>query len=418
MKNEITDEYILLHLCYQLSNEIPPALRAVGFRFENMTLRIDYFFHGEPSEEDTEDLDCVTTCVVGYLPDAYCESRFIRKDFPEPLPKDVKYAFSRDTHLSQQFDPSRIVDWNANSKIGLHVCQALLGNISPKLRCVGIDSETHFLTKVRFILDENPSEKDLDLINAAMKELLHKLPNVEPKKEVIPFPESLPIMNTIFKRKEPTLLRKDWKETALYALWLRVIDEVPPDLRAVAARMENVKALDAPGSVTSVYFFFEGEISQNDESMLRQKIGHIRDSFPTETVKTHFIRKEIYEPLPDVGDYVFARDTMKLFSTTERVLQETGIISDDAWTISQCLIGKIPSHLRAAGVRTWSPASMDIFFFLDPNATSQERELLKQAANEMISRFPMRRIHVQIEEYPYPNELPKTINYAYKRREP
>jgi len=61
---------------------------------------------------------------------------------------------------------------------------------------------------------------------------------------------------------------------------------------------------------------------------------------------------------------------------------------------------------------------MDIFFFLDPNATSQERELLKQAANEMISRFPMRRIHIQMEEYPYPNELPNTINYAYKRREP
>ena len=60
------------------------------------TLQITYYFDGEPSEEVIEEAAVATTDIIAPLPISFIEEKFLRIDYPQPLPNSEFWVFRRE----------------------------------------------------------------------------------------------------------------------------------------------------------------------------------------------------------------------------------------------------------------------------------------------------------------------------------
>jgi hypothetical protein len=196
--------------------------------------------------------------------------------------------------------------------------------------------------------------------------------------------------------------------SALLALCCALTYETPESLRAAAIKIED--------SVVYFYYYFNGEVSEDDQDTTSCVSTNALGGFSNVTCEELFIRKDFPEPLPDIGIYAFSRDTIipKSVSRAETlnyVLEAQAVLS-----ICQALFGKVSSKLRAAGVNK-TDNGLQIHFLLDIKTNERDLFLTHQAAQEVVADFPEIKVDIIIEECPYPQKLPELERYAYYRKE-
>lgn len=198
----------LFSLCRALLGEIPFNLRAAAIKIENSVIWTYFFFQGEFSEDDWEDMSCVNTEVISDFPSVDTEIVVRRLDYPNPLPEVGLYAFSRDTPMPKSVLQHEIRDCPLLANAILSICQALLGKVSPHLRGVGM-KEIEGGLKVFFFLDKGAKSADFALTEQAAREVVADFPelSVDVDIQYRPFPDVMTsfLDRWAFLRKEPPI---------------------------------------------------------------------------------------------------------------------------------------------------------------------------------------------------------------------
>lgn len=79
-----------------LLGEISARLRAVAVSYDNSSIHLDCYYDGEILDEDRDSMSCVETEVLAVFPETHTTTHTLhRRDFPEPIPKDVAWVYAR-----------------------------------------------------------------------------------------------------------------------------------------------------------------------------------------------------------------------------------------------------------------------------------------------------------------------------------
>jgi hypothetical protein len=71
-----------------LLQEVGPALRAVKAKDDGGTIRLRFFFDGEPSDDDRDSASTTAAEVISDFPNFALDDEVIRLDRPQPIPGD------------------------------------------------------------------------------------------------------------------------------------------------------------------------------------------------------------------------------------------------------------------------------------------------------------------------------------------
>ena len=405
MNSELQDQ-MLSHLSSALIKEVPDSLRAAAMRLENGVLYFYFYFNGEFSEEEQEDMSCVVTEAMDF-PNTTCEEFYLRKDFPEPLPNIGIYAFSRDTAVQRSVSRSELAHWDLEIQLGLSLCQALFGKIPLSLRAAGLKTIEEG-SELWFLFNEGATEKDHLLVQQATELVSVDFPELKIRSriELCPFPQELTgIEGLVFYKKEPPILRSSWKHD--FFVYLARHLTIPCWLRAVSFRVENLVQVSSPGSVTILHFFYEGNRSEEELLNLKQRTAQILEgSCWTESWELIFKRLDFPKELPDQGHYVFARDSLvrKTFDRSEKHFNLF-------LSVFQAMLGKVPSCLREVRA-DFHGEPQKVWFTLDQNI---ELDLIDEISKDILADFPKTLIETVC--IPTLQQVPTNGGYELFRRE-
>lgn len=195
---------------------------------------------------------------------------------------------------------------------------------------------------------------------------------------------------------------------ALLSLCVALTYEISEHLRAAAIKIEN--------SVIYFYYYFNGEISEEDQENFSCVTTNAISGFLNVTCDEFFIRKDFPEALPNTGIFAFSRDTplQKMVPRSETLnysLEIQAILS-----ICQALFGKISSKLRAVGVNK-TQTGLEVHFLLDKGAIGKDFSVTKDAAQVVVADFPEITVDVLITECSYPSDIPNFGRIAFRRKE-
>ena len=76
------------------------GVSAVWNKLEN-TAYMTFYFDGETTEEELEDAEVACAEIIAHCSNGLLNERFIRLDFPEPLPESSFWAYKRDASPSK-----------------------------------------------------------------------------------------------------------------------------------------------------------------------------------------------------------------------------------------------------------------------------------------------------------------------------
>jgi hypothetical protein len=87
---------VLVSVQQALLGEVSPLLRAVTVDFDATTIRLKCYYDGDVDPTDRESMSQVETELIAYFPESHSiVVDVIAKNYPEPIPKGVIWAFFR-----------------------------------------------------------------------------------------------------------------------------------------------------------------------------------------------------------------------------------------------------------------------------------------------------------------------------------
>jgi hypothetical protein len=81
----LRERRLLISVWAALVGEITSNMRAVYVDWDEETTWLYFFFDGEFTEEEEEDVSCIETEVISQIPDRMYEYRCVRVDYPKPI---------------------------------------------------------------------------------------------------------------------------------------------------------------------------------------------------------------------------------------------------------------------------------------------------------------------------------------------
>ena len=183
-----------------------------------------------------------------------------------------------------------------------------------------------------------------------------------------------------------------------------LLGEITDVLRAAAVRVE--------GSIIYVSFFFSEEVTEEILAHYEYAFSEVYAPVPNEEFGSVVFKTIVFpEPLPEVGLYVFSRDTLfpKQIDSSELINCPLNIRIRIA--LYQALLGRIPRSLRAVRFEN-NKDIVTITFSVDSLIPSSELNLLKQVMQEFIVEFPQLIVkdNFQVGEL-----LPQIPGYIFRR---
>lgn len=85
VKRSAREEDVLLAIWKALLGQITPNMRAIYIDWDEEVIRLYFFFDGDITEEEREDISCIETEVISQIPDSMYELHCIRLDCPKPI---------------------------------------------------------------------------------------------------------------------------------------------------------------------------------------------------------------------------------------------------------------------------------------------------------------------------------------------
>lgn len=183
-----------------------------------------------------------------------------------------------------------------------------------------------------------------------------------------------------------------------------LLGEVTDALRAAAVRVE--------GSIIYVSFFFNEEVTEDILDHYEYAFSEVYAPVLNEEFGSVVFKKIAFpEPLPDVGLYVFSRDTLfpKQIDSSELINYYLNVRIRIA--LYQALLGRIPQILRAVRFEHNNDIVI-ISFSLDSLIPSSELNLLKQVTQEFSADFPQLKVK---DNFEVSEHLPQTPGYVFRR---
>lgn len=87
---------VLVEVQQALLGEISAQVRAVIVSYGDTSIHLDFYYDGAITEEDRESASCVETELIAVFPESHIvTSSTHRRDYPEPIPKEMTWVFSR-----------------------------------------------------------------------------------------------------------------------------------------------------------------------------------------------------------------------------------------------------------------------------------------------------------------------------------
>jgi len=183
-----------------------------------------------------------------------------------------------------------------------------------------------------------------------------------------------------------------------------LLGEITDTLRAAAVRIE--------GSTIYVSYFFNVDVTEKIIEHYLSADSEVYAPVPKEIFAPTLYEKRIYpDPLPDVGLYVFSRDTLlpKQINPAELINQPLRIRIKIS--LLQALLGRIPATLKAVRVIE-TLGIITIIFSLDLNYTQEDVSLLKEVISEFSDDYSDLIIKNDVE---VGKVLPQTRGYVFLR---
>lgn len=399
---------VLLYLRSALVGNVVPSLRAITLDFsEQEKMFYLYFFLDQEIDEELEELlDTICRETSDGLTDPYpCNRDYaIYLPYPQPIPIRGRLIYLRNEPVLPKFKqqkPSKI--WSQFlpiNTLSLDMQDALLGKVTPNLRCVSLNlKESEKTIKVTFFYDGEISPEQFEMASAAIKEGTSFFSGLffgyQIDQEIVraDYPKYIGLRrplrenHIVYMRKEPELLTDFWKEGVFYALCNRI--QVPSSLRALAFRVENLTTCCSPDSVLYIYLFFGKKIEETDLDSIKKTIKKLHQQGYFQINRCEFVieRRDFPQPLPDIGSYTFSRDVIvpKTFSLSEMVEHYAEQLAP-LIVVAQVLLGKIIPALREVIVNTVNE-DVEVVFEFDAQEEGLE-PWLKQVSREIYEDLP------------------------------
>ncbi|SFU58588.1 hypothetical protein [Nitrosospira multiformis] len=87
---------VLVAVQQALLGEISARLRAVTVAYDDTSIHLTCYYDGEITDADREAMSCVETELMAVFPETHTITYNVqRKDYPDPIPKEVTWAFFR-----------------------------------------------------------------------------------------------------------------------------------------------------------------------------------------------------------------------------------------------------------------------------------------------------------------------------------
>jgi hypothetical protein len=185
-----------------------------------------------------------------------------------------------------------------------------------------------------------------------------------------------------------------------YTLAASLLGEVPDELRAAAARLED--------QTVHISFFFNDEITEKIIDDLDAATAGVEVKVPRIMYgEPRFERIEFPKPLPsDVGIYAFSRDTLIPRQFLRSDIPHYSLKGQVAVCSREALLGRIPPRLRAAGYKLdESEKRVVLKFTLNGDPSESDRALLSAAISQVSEDFQELRIEGLFDPKPYPQKI-------------
>jgi hypothetical protein len=183
-----------------------------------------------------------------------------------------------------------------------------------------------------------------------------------------------------------------------------LLGEVTDTLRAAAVHVE--------GSIIYVFFFFNEEVTEEILDHYEYAFSEVYAPVPNEEFGSVVFKKIAFpEPLPDVGLYVFSRDTLFPKQIDSSELTNCPLNVQIRIALYQALLGRIPRSLRAVRFEI-NKDIVNITFSLESQVLGSELNLFKQAMQEFIMEFPQLTVK---DDFEFGKLLPQISGYVFRR---
>ena len=189
-----------------------------------------------------------------------------------------------------------------------------------------------------------------------------------------------------------------------------LLGEIPSKLRAAAVKYENHELV--------AYFYFNGDFTEDEyEDANCAHTEVLCDcSDPLLTGDIVVERLDFPKPLPNVGVYVFSRDTLLPHPIScEEVLAEKPEIRAVV-SINQAMFGDVNPNLRNVSLKSLE-TSLAIYFYFDRELDATINDWVERIMNRVRPDFPDCPLEFHKEFFPVP-QRPKDIDrYLFLRKE-
>lgn len=183
-----------------------------------------------------------------------------------------------------------------------------------------------------------------------------------------------------------------------------LLDEITNSLRAASARVE--------GSEIHISFFFNCDVTDEMREHYEGAYSEVYAPVPMEVFGSVLFEKRVFpEPLPDLGVYVFSRDTLLPSQIDPNELGRFPLDVRIKIEMYQVLLGRIPATLRAVRFKK-TEKEVIITSSFDSDVMKMDIELLRKAVREFRCAFPEL---VVKEELEIGQDLPQLYDYVFMR---